>query len=270
MSGTMMPSPGMQPGGPPPMGAPPPGPPGMPPGAQMPQMPQPQPNPAFAAWVQQAQQVQQITAANAQKQAQFEAAVALIKSDGLKGFRLDIEADSTIAPDEQAEKQARVEFLAQMIPMLEQVVPIAQGNPPLAALAKEMTLFAVRGFRVSRPLEEAFEQAFDAIAQMPPNPKFNGQDHKGPAPGPDPQIAIAKTQADVHNTDTKAATDRANMALKQQQLMVESQIEREKMQASVMHTQADLALKAQDMSHRASMDQMKTALMGSKMARGLV
>ena len=44
--------------------------------------------------------------ANAQKQQAFDEACALIKSDGLHGFKLDIEADSTIAPDEDAERMA--------------------------------------------------------------------------------------------------------------------------------------------------------------------
>ncbi len=109
-----------------------------------------------------------VVAANAARQQQFEQAVALLRQDGAHGFRIDIETDSTIAPDEQAEKQARVEFLQQMVPLLEQVVPLAMGNPALAALCREVALFAARGFRVARPLEQSIEQAFEALAQMPP------------------------------------------------------------------------------------------------------
>ena len=56
-----------------------------------------QPQPAY-----QAQQA--VVQENAKRTAQFEAACALIKKDGVRGFKLDIEADSTIAPDEQAEQ----------------------------------------------------------------------------------------------------------------------------------------------------------------------
>ncbi len=109
-----------------------------------------------------------VVAANAARQQQFEQAVALLRQDGAHGFRIDIETDSTIAPDEQAERQARVEFLQQMVPLLEQVVPLAMGNPALAALCREVALFAARGFRVARPLEQSIEHAFEALAQMPP------------------------------------------------------------------------------------------------------
>lgn len=188
--------------------------PGQPPnGAQPGQPPQaPPPGPqmqayqqAMQAWQQQAQQVQSIIQDNQQKQQQFDAAVALIKSDGVHGFRIDIEADSTIAPDEQAEKTSRTQFMEQFVPFMETLVPIAQGNKAMAELAKEFALFVVRGWRVARPLEETIGKAFDEVAQMPPNPKATGQDGKQPAgkQGADPAELAAK----VHETETRAATE---------------------------------------------------------------
>jgi hypothetical protein len=156
----------------------------------------------MAQWQQLAQKVQALTQDNAQKQQEFDAAVALIKEDGVHGFRIDIEADSTIAPDEQAEKVSRTQFMEQFVPFMEQMVPIAQGNPAMAELAKEFALFVVRGWRVARPLEETIGKAFDAVAQMPPNPKATGQDGKAPAgkQGADPAEIAAK----VHETQTDA------------------------------------------------------------------
>jgi hypothetical protein len=55
--------------------------------------------------------------------------VALIKKDGPHGFRIDIEADSTIAPDEQAEKASRTQFMREFVPFMQTMVPIAQGKP---------------------------------------------------------------------------------------------------------------------------------------------
>lgn len=145
-------------------------PPGAPPQATPQQMPQPQPNPAFAQWQQAMQAAQAVQTQNQQLQSKFDAAVALIKKDGVYGFRIDIQADSTIAPDEQAEQQARVQFLQQFVPFMQQLVPIAQGNQTMAELAKQFALFAVRGYKVARPLEESVEKAFDALAGMPPHP----------------------------------------------------------------------------------------------------
>lgn len=185
------------------------------PGASMgptgpaPGAPQPQINPAFAAWMQANQQRQAVIAENQRRQAQFDAACALIRQDGVRGFKLDIEADSTIAPDEQQEKQSRIEFLQQMVPFMEQIVPIAQGNPEMATLMSEIAMFAVRGFRVARPLEEAFEKAFQVLGTMPKPPP------KGMGKQTDPAIEQAKIQADVHDTQVRAATDQADTQSKE-------------------------------------------------------
>ncbi len=213
--GQGMPPPGMMhppaptaaPPGAPPQGTLPPQP-GQPMG-QAGAPPGPTPNPAFAAWMQANQQRQQIIAQNQEKQAQFDAACALIRKDGVRGFRLDIEADSTIAPDEQAEKQARIEFLQQMVPFMEQIVPVAQGSPEMSELMSQIAMFAVRGFRVARPLEEAFEKAFKVLGTMPKPPAKNQGKQT------DPALEKAKIEADVHDTEVRAQADTADTASKE-------------------------------------------------------
>jgi len=179
---------------------------------EMPQQaPQQPPNPqleqleqqyqqAIQQWQQAMQAAQAVMQANQQKQQQFDAAVQLIKDDGVHGFRIDIEADSTIAPDEQAEKSSRVEFMEKFVPFMEQIVPIATGNPTMAQMAEEMTLFVVRGFRVARPLEETITNAFKALAQMPPpQPKEGTGGPDSPA-----DLAVRTKQVDAQNNKTAA------------------------------------------------------------------
>jgi hypothetical protein len=188
------------------------GPPGQP-GAP----PAPPPNPAMQAyqqqmaqWQQAAQAAQAVQQQNQQLQQQFDAAVALIKSDGVHGFRIDIEADSTIAPDEQAEKTSRVEFMEKFVPFLEQIVPLSQGNPAAAEMAEQMTLFVMRGFRVARPLEETVTKFFASLSKMPPPPPKGG----GKASGVDSPADLAlraKEQTD------KDSIERQKLALQQEQ-----------------------------------------------------
>lgn len=274
------PPPGMMPPSAPPMGGPPlGGPPGMPPAGPVGVPSGAVPNPAFAQWMQMAQARQAIVAKNAHLQAQFDAAVALIRKDGVHGFRLDIEADSTIAPDEAAEKQARVEFMQQFIPLMQQVVPIAQGNPALAALAKEAVLFAVRGFRVARPMEETIEQAFDAIGQMPPNPNAAGG--KGAGAQQNPQIEQAKVAADVHDTQMrtqsetqtetiKAQTDQMAIAQKAQEASQQAALGAAKLQAENQRAQETMAMQAAELQQRGALEQARMTALQSRAARGLV
>jgi hypothetical protein len=152
---------------------------------------------AVQQWQQAAQAVQAIAQENQKKQAQFDAAVALMKKDGAHGFRIDIEADSTIAPDEQAEKASRTEFMREFVPFMQTMVPITQGKPKMAELAKEFTLFVVRGWRVARPLEETIEAAFDELGNMPPEQPESAKGKQGKSP--------AELAAQAHATETDAA-----------------------------------------------------------------
>jgi hypothetical protein len=257
--------------------------PGMPAAPAQPAPPPPSPQmqayqQQLEQWQQTAQKVQAIVAANAQKQAQFDAAVALIKKDGVHGFKIDIEADSTIAPDEQAEKKSRTEFMAQFIPFMETVVPIAQGNPAMAEMAKEMTLFVVRGWRVARPLEETISKAFDAISQMPPNPKATGQDGKAPAgkQGADPAELALK----AHETQTDAAvqTQKSSAAVaiaheKNVTTMLvanqRAQAERDKLAAEAPLKHAELGLEAARVSNQHELAQIREQNVAAKSASGL-
>jgi hypothetical protein len=196
-----------------------------------------------------------VLAANLARAQQFAAAVTLMRQDGAQGFRIDIEADSTIAPDEQAEKQARVEFLQQMVPLLEQVVPLAMGNPALASVCREITLFAARGFRVARTLEETLEEAFDALARMPataPHGAMGGR----PAAG---DVAIrahaidARTQIERDKNAIAAAKAFGDHQLEQTKLATQSLAERTRlgMEAERLETEkASLGLRAAEAAAR--------------------
>lgn len=95
----------------------------------------------------------------------WEAIKALLADQQMRDFRIDIETDSMIAADEQAEKQARVEFLtsvSQFLPVMQQIVSAA---PEAAKMTGDMLMFLVRGFRAGRELEASIEQAVQQIEQ---------------------------------------------------------------------------------------------------------
>src|SRR6185312_2297824 len=158
------------------------------------------PNPMFAQWQQLKAMRDQAVQQNQAAQQKFDAAVALIKKDGIHGFRIDIEADSTIAPDEQQEKQDRTEFLQEFVPFLGQIVPFCQGNAAAADLGEKLTLFAMRPFKVARQLEESVTKFFDALKGMPP-PAPQG---KGAGSADSPQDLA------VRANDTQARVQIAN------------------------------------------------------------
>lgn len=132
-----------------------------------------------------------------------QAAIALLKNDQARGFRIDIEVDSTVIADQQEEQQARVEFLAMAGNFLKEAVPLAMQVPALATLAGQMLLFGVRGFPIGREMEGVFESALEQLAQAQQQPK--------PEPPPDP--AVLEAQAKAQDAQVRLQLD----AQKQQQ-----------------------------------------------------
>jgi hypothetical protein len=98
----------------------------------------------------------------------WEEVMALLKSDKLRGFRIDVETDSTVKPQADLEQRNRIELLTATTSFLEKAVPaVAQGFIP-PDVAVEMLMFGVRAFKVGPQLEEALEQWTDSLKNAPP------------------------------------------------------------------------------------------------------
>lgn len=92
--------------------------------------------------------------------------IALLRNDKMRNFMIDIETDSTIIPDENAEKQRRMEFATTIGGMLQQAAPLAQQSPPLATLVAEVVKYVAQGFRAGRPMEQAIDNAMRGVVQQ--------------------------------------------------------------------------------------------------------
>ena len=130
----------------------------------------------------------------------FGAVAQLLRNDKLRGFRIDIETDSTVALDDQEQKEARVEFLGAAGTFLEKTLPVVQAVPMIAPLMGEMLLFAVRGFRAGRTFESAFEDAVEKIKQASQQPTE-------PQPDPEAEARAQRAQVDLETAQAKAAID---------------------------------------------------------------
>lgn len=117
-----------------------------------------------------------------------QAAIALLKNDQVRGFRIDIEVDSTVIADQQEEQESRVAFLSMAGNFLREAVPLAMQVPALGELAGQMLLFGIRGFPVGREMESVFETALQQLAQAQQNPEPKQ---------PTPEEIDAQTKAQV-------------------------------------------------------------------------
>lgn len=94
-------------------------------------------------------------------------ALQLLKSSPLRSFRIEVTSDSMVELDVEQEKQARVEFLTAVGGFMNSALPVVQASPPLLPLIGEMLRFGVRGFKVGREIEAAFDSAMAQAQQAP-------------------------------------------------------------------------------------------------------
>lgn len=205
--------------------APPPQPPMMPP-------PQPTGDPQQDQMAQQQmqamqQQAQQAMQAWQAEKAKYDEAFAILADDRLRGFRIDIETDSTIQPDEDAEKQRRTEFVTAIGGLIQQAVPLVQQVPEMAGLVKETLLFTARGFRAGRQLEDSIEQTMqsieDRLKQMAQQPQQDPNAAANEAKAKQVELDLKHTEAknqlelqhkvEAHQVDMQIKQDQGAMAL---------------------------------------------------------
>ncbi|MBY2932530.1 hypothetical protein [Rhizobium leguminosarum] len=153
--------------------------------------------------------------------------VQLLRNDSVRGFRIDIETDSTIEPDEDAEKQRRMEFVQMVGGFMQQAGAIAQQTPMLVPVMVETLLFAARGFRAGRQLENTLEQVGAQLSQSataprpPPEPtpeqmiNLKTAQVKAGAEEKKAQLSVAQAQIEHQTTVEQARSAMAAQALQQ-------------------------------------------------------
>ena len=130
----------------------------------------------------------------------------LLRNDEDRLFSIDIETDSTIAADEQQQKQDVIEFmgaLSQLLPVAQQLA--AQGGVEVAG---QVILWGMRRFRVGGEIEQVIENLMEQIKANPPQ---QAQQQ------PDPKLV--KVQQDGVRADQKQQFEQ-NMSTNEFQLQV--------------------------------------------------
>ena len=150
-------------------------------------------------------------------------AIALLRDQASKNFRIEVTSDSMIYQDEQQEKQDRMAFLSAVGGFIQQAVPMVQQAPELANMALEMLKFGVTAFKAGKQLEGIIDETADKL-------RIAAQQAEGqPKPLP-PEVQ--KAQMDNQN--------------KMQQLQMQAQLEQQKMAAQMELEKAKQEYQAQE------------------------
>ena len=213
---------------PPPQLPPPPGPPppGAPPGAQpVPQQP-PQPNPEQLKQLETQFKKLQSDMEDEQQKPTIEQIQEFIRDYRTTAFILDIETDSTIQSDENAEKQRRGEFMGMMSQLIPQLGALIAQEPGAAEFCGELLKFSVAPFRVGRSLDGSIDNLVEMI-EMQAGERAGKGDPKVEA---EKQKFEAMTQIEVKKMEAKKAESDQKNQMEMVKLQQEGKRESEKMQ----------------------------------------
>jgi hypothetical protein len=165
----------------------------------------------------------------------WEEVSALLRDNAARQFRIDIETDSTIEPDEAEEKAQAVEFIGAVGQMIQQWGPAIQAAPALAPMASAFIKWGARRFRAGRELEDTIERVMDQIAASPPQ-----QPQEGAAP-PDNslQVAQVKAQADLQKEQMKQTGEDGRAHIDASIAAGEQRIQEQELQLNVIALNRD-------------------------------
>jgi hypothetical protein len=191
----------------------------------------------------------------------IDAVVQLLRDDEMRGFRIDIETDSMVESDQDAEKKNATEFVTAIGQFLTQLGPLVQVMPPLAPLVGGMLQFAVRRYKVGQELEDLIEKTMGHVSEMLGQPK-------PPQPSPDELVKLEGTKAKVQAEITKAQIGVEQAKVEAQTKMAQTQMDHHGMSMEGNRMQAEHQLQMEALhleqeqereQHAMKMEQMKQA-----------
>ena len=100
--------------------------------------------------------------------------MALLREEKFRNTTINVETDSTVAADSEAEKAEAVEFVTAVGTYLQNAVVIGQAAPPAIPLLMAILRAAVRPYKFARLVEQELDEAAGVIAaasQQPPQPQ---------------------------------------------------------------------------------------------------
>jgi hypothetical protein len=182
-------------------------------------------------------------------------ALALLRDEAAKNFRIEVTSDSMIFQDEEQEKQDRMAFLQSVGSYMQSILPIATQAPELTPMLMEMLKFGVTAFKAGKQLEGIIDQTADDLRNQ-------AEQMKGQPKPPSPEMQKMQMQMQIEQAKMQALQAKAqqDMALEQQKMQMQMELEKAKQEYQAQENQLKFQLEDQRNRQQAEMD-MKVAQM---------
>lgn len=241
-----------------------------------PQPPQPQPGqpPVDPRMLQmQYEQMKQQVAQKTQMEEleKFNRAVEILRSDKLRGFRVEIETENSVAADRAAEQQAISGLIASTMQALGAAAPMIQQAPELLRPIGGLIMAGFRRFDIGREVEASLDTALEQMAK-----KLDAASNNPPPPTPEMmkiELEKAKLEADQQMQQARLMMDQqkmqADMAMQASKAKAEdtkSLLEAQKSQQASEAQRVNDGLEAQIEQLKAQLEMSKIELEQEKIA----
>jgi hypothetical protein len=163
-------------------------------------------------------------------------AIALLRDEAAKNFRIEVTSDSMIYQDEQQEKADRIAFLSAVSSFMQSAMPAAAQSPELTPMLCEMLKFGVTAFKAGKQLEGIIDQTADELRKQ-------YEQTKGQPKPPSPEVQKIQMQAQ----------------LEQAKMQNQAQLEQAKMQSQIELERAKQEFQAQENSLKFQLEEQRNA-----------
>ena len=165
----------------------------------------------------------------------WEQVIQLIRDERTRGFRIDIETDSTIALSAEIEGEKRNQATAAMGGFMANILPAINLAPELLPAIGQLMLFTLRGHRAGRQVEAAFEKSVEMLFQrlMAQQQAAQQQEEQGPPPDP-----VAEAQAAKIQQQAEIEGQKGQLALQQAQMEAEAAAQQQQIEAQAAQQKA--------------------------------
>ena len=148
-------------------------------------------------------------------------ALALLRDEAAKNFRVEVTSDSMIFQDESQEKQDRMEFLTAMGQFFQQAVPMATQVPEMTPMLMEMLKFAVTAFKAGKGLEGIIDETADKFREQ-------AKQAEGQPKPPSPEAQKMQMTMQLEQSKMQAAQQEAQQTVQLEQAKLQAQMQLEK------------------------------------------
>ena len=167
-------------------------------------------------------------------------ALALLRNEAAKNFRVEVTSDSMIFQDEQQEKADRMEFLQAMGSFLQQAIPAAQATPEITPMMMEMLKFGITAFKAGKGLEGLIDETADKFREQ-------AKAKEGQPKPPSPEEQKMQMQLQIEQAKMQATQQQAQQSaqLEQQKMQMQMQLEKAKQEYQAQENQLKFQLEEQ-------------------------